>query len=70
MTLSASLSATDITLRLRRTTILDQVDFAAEPGEVTAIVGPNGSGKTTLLRVLTGEIAGQIAPGEETQRRS
>ncbi|PJE32325.1 Hemin import ATP-binding protein HmuV [Pseudooceanicola marinus] len=67
MTLSASLSATDITLRLRRTTILDQVDFAAEPGEVTAIVGPNGSGKTTLLRVLTGEIAGQIAPGGQVR---
>ncbi|RVW05898.1 ABC transporter ATP-binding protein [Rhodococcus xishaensis] len=25
------------------------MDFVAEPGEVTALIGPNGSGKTTLL---------------------
>ncbi|RUT83470.1 ATP-binding cassette domain-containing protein, partial [Mesorhizobium sp. USDA-HM6] len=30
--------------------IVSHVDFAARPGEVTAIVGPNGSGKTTLLK--------------------
>ena len=36
--------------------VLHDVDFRAEAGQVTAIVGPNGSGKTTLLRALTGEI--------------
>ncbi|WP_257998236.1 ABC transporter ATP-binding protein [Zhihengliuella halotolerans] len=29
-----------------------QIDFAARPGEVTALIGPNGSGKTTLLLML------------------
>ncbi|MGI3165428.1 heme ABC transporter ATP-binding protein [Pseudooceanicola sp. 200-1SW] len=57
------MAARDLTLRMRRKVILDQVDFSARAGQVTAIVGPNGSGKTTLLRVLTGEIAGQIDPG-------
>ncbi|WP_237708124.1 ATP-binding cassette domain-containing protein, partial [Oceanicola sp. S124] len=57
------LSARAISLSLRGKPILEAIDFEARAGQVTAIVGPNGSGKTTLLRVLTGEIAGQIAPG-------
>jgi ABC-type multidrug transport system fused ATPase/permease subunit len=32
--------------------ILDGVSFSAEPGSITAIVGPTGSGKTTLLSLL------------------
>lgn len=51
------MEAQGLRLRLGRRVILDGVDFAACPGELTAIVGPNGSGKTTLLRALTGEIA-------------
>src|SRR5690606_5478106 len=30
------------------------VDFAAEPGRFTAIMGPSGSGKSTLLHCLAG----------------
>ncbi|RZS62889.1 ABC-type multidrug transport system ATPase subunit [Xylanimonas ulmi] len=33
---------------------VDGVDLDAQPGRVTALVGPNGSGKTTLLLVLAG----------------
>ena len=32
--------------------ILDGVSFTANPGTITAIVGPTGSGKTTLLSML------------------
>ncbi|MEI4232415.1 heme ABC transporter ATP-binding protein [Roseovarius sp. D22-M7] len=53
------LHARDLSVEIGGTAILHDVDFTAEPGAVTAIVGPNGSGKTTLLRALTGEIAAQ-----------
>lgn len=45
----------DITLTYpdgdQRLTALDQVSLTAEPGALTAIVGPSGSGKSSLLAV-------------------
>ncbi|WP_018686158.1 amino acid ABC transporter ATP-binding protein [Actinokineospora enzanensis] len=32
--------------------VLDDIDFIARTGEVTAIIGPSGSGKSTLLRAI------------------
>ena len=34
--------------------VLDGLDAAAEPGDLTVLIGPNGAGKSTLLRTLTG----------------
>lgn len=51
-----SLRAEGLRVRLGAAEVLHAVDFCADPGEVTAIVGPNGSGKTTLMRALTGEL--------------
>lgn len=45
-----------LSVELSGKTIVENIDFAARAGEVTAIVGPNGSGKTTLLRALSGDI--------------
>ncbi len=50
------LSATNITVSYGQNRILHHIDFTAQAGEFTAIVGPNGSGKTTLMRALTGEV--------------
>lgn len=33
---------------------LDAINFEAEPGELTLIIGPSGSGKSTLLTILGG----------------
>ncbi|MHA6628677.1 ABC transporter ATP-binding protein [Pseudonocardia sichuanensis] len=61
-------------------TALDEVDIAAEPGRVTAVLGANGAGKTTLLRTISGLVrpqAGQVlldgadltkAPAEDIAR--
>lgn len=55
-------SARGIRVSIGGRAILKGIDFAAEAGQVTAIVGPNGSGKTTLLKAMTGEIGydGQV----------
>ena len=43
-----------ITKRFGGVTALQDVNFEARAGEVTAIVGDNGAGKSTLIKVLTG----------------
>ncbi|GAB18142.1 putative ABC transporter ATP-binding protein [Gordonia effusa NBRC 100432] len=48
------LSASNVSVRLGGTTILDEVDVSVHRGETLAVVGPSGSGKSTLARVLTG----------------
>ncbi|HET7544979.1 MAG TPA: ABC transporter ATP-binding protein [Polyangiaceae bacterium] len=34
-------------------TVLEDLSFAAEPGQVVALVGPTGAGKTTIINLLT-----------------
>ncbi|WP_299489235.1 ABC transporter ATP-binding protein [Acaryochloris sp. IP29b_bin.137] len=36
------------------TTALQDVTFAAQPGEILGLLGPNGAGKTTTMRILAG----------------
>lgn len=39
-----------------RKTVLDEVSFTAQPGQIIGLLGPNGCGKTTLIKILTGLI--------------
>lgn len=40
--------------RRAATVVLDDVDLALQPGQLTCLLGPNGSGKSTLLRTVAG----------------
>ncbi|MDN7138908.1 ABC transporter ATP-binding protein [Pseudidiomarina sp. 1ASP75-14] len=49
--------------RLGHSTRLQEVSFAAQPGELVGILGANGAGKSTLLQLLCGVLepdAGQL----------
>lgn len=49
------LQAEQLTYQTSGRTLLTNVTFTAQAGEVLAIVGPNGAGKSTLLKLLAGE---------------
>ena len=49
--------------------VLHGIDFAARPGEITALIGPSGCGKSTLLRCfnrMNDHLAGFFRRGEIT----
>lgn len=49
-----SIRAENLTWKIGRKTIIDDVSFEAAPGKMLGLLGPNGSGKTSLLRLLAG----------------
>lgn len=49
------LVAEGLTLAHGASAVIEQLDAAFLPGEVTAIIGSNGAGKSTLLRALFGD---------------
>lgn len=44
----------NLTKRYGDVTVVNNITFTAEPGQVTGFLGPNGAGKTTTMRMLTG----------------
>ena len=57
------LEACNLTKRFHATNVVDSVNFAVRPGEITGYLGPNGSGKSTTVKMFAGLLhpsAGQI----------
>ncbi len=50
----AELEITNLTLRFGGLTVLEDISFAVEAGELFALIGPNGAGKTSLLNCMSG----------------
>ena len=48
------LSVEHLSLRFDGLTVLDDVSFAVETGELLALIGPNGAGKTSVLNCISG----------------
>jgi NitT/TauT family transport system ATP-binding protein len=66
----ARLKVDDLSFSFGYETILDDISFEVNEGEVVSIVGPSGGGKTTLLRLCAGLLdrqEGKIENSFETQ---
>src|SRR4051812_12086531 len=65
------IDVSDVFVRLSGKSVLENVSFTAQPGQMTAICGPNGSGKTTLMKALSGELPyrGSVKFGNEEVNR-
>ncbi len=50
----AELSVEQLCLRFGGLTVLDDISFAVERGELFALIGPNGAGKTSALNCISG----------------
>ncbi|MCY6355911.1 ABC transporter ATP-binding protein [Clostridium sp. ZS2-4] len=46
----------NLTKRLGKKVILDDISFEVFEGQIAGFLGPNGAGKTTMIRLLTGLI--------------
>ncbi len=54
--LSEIIRVNNLTKSYGRNTVLKEVSFGLEDGQIIGLLGPNGSGKTSLIKILTGLI--------------
>jgi len=67
-TTALALQARGLVKRYGRRTVVSDVSFSLERGEIVALLGPNGAGKTTSFYMMVGFVrpnAGHILIGDE-----
>ena len=57
----AELAIENLSLHFGGLTVLDDVSFSVETGELFALIGPNGAGKTSVLNCISGIYRGSGA---------
>jgi len=62
MSQEAVVSLRNVTKRIGKTTIIDNLTFDVPKGEIFGFLGPNGAGKTTTIRMMVGLM--KITQGE------
>ncbi len=69
--MTAALEARVLTVGYGQLVVARDLQFSAEPGQVTLILGPNGAGKTTTLLTLAGALrplAGEVLVAGQVRR--
>ena len=56
LTITPLIEVNGLSLQLNGETVLHNIDFRINAGEIITVVGPNGAGKSSLLRVLIGAV--------------
>ena len=51
------LKINNLTKKIRRKTLVNQLSFDVNEGEILGLLGPNGAGKTTTIRMIVGLIS-------------
>ena len=51
-----TLTVSGLTVRRNATSVLNDVSFVVEPGQILRVLGPNGAGKTSLLLAIAGRL--------------
>lgn len=53
----ATVTTKNLSVTFGKNTVLKDINFQANPGEIHAIIGPNGGGKSTFIKALLGQLA-------------
>lgn len=54
--MKTALKVTNISKKYNNKTVLDDINFTVNEGEIVALIGKNGTGKSTLINIITGLI--------------
>ena len=52
------LAVKGLTYSFGKQTVLDNISFTLEKGDIAGLIGNNGEGKTTLMKLVSGILAG------------